>query len=272
MGSLIEQAGSDFNFEGMEYRDFRDNAQAGGHNEDEERPPSSYADAAANGGNRGGRRPPRPPPVAAPTPTHVSRVRRVLIDVKAVKPSHDRADRTALIIDDMRIPAVTVTAIYMLQVEQLLLATFDNDEVFQEAVTKLRRGVPWGAAGGCLVYGWPTTDSLLQVRLTNVHPDVPVDRLTALMSRFGRVVLADRVGGRNPFFPNANDGIIHMKMAVNEGSTFPDFIAIETVNGVLDSIVRVFTDNSQKRCYRCGQLGHIGAFCRRAARSIADQK
>ena len=63
-----------------------------------------------------------------------------------------------------------------------------------------------------------------------------------------------------------------MKMAVNEGSTFPDFIAIETVNGVLDSIVRVFTDNSQKRCYHCGQLGHIGAFCQRAARTIADQK
>ena len=47
--------------------------------------------------------------------------------MKAVKPSHDRADRTALIIDDMRIPAVTVTAIYMIQMEQLLLATFDND-------------------------------------------------------------------------------------------------------------------------------------------------
>ena len=29
LGSLIEQAGSDFNFEGMEYHDFRDNAQAG---------------------------------------------------------------------------------------------------------------------------------------------------------------------------------------------------------------------------------------------------
>ena len=83
----------------------------------------------------------------------------------------------------------------MLQVEQLLLATFDNVEVFQEAVTKLRWGVLWGAAGGCLVYGWPTTDSLLQVRLTNVHPDIPVDRLTGLMSRFGRVVLAHRVGG-----------------------------------------------------------------------------
>ena len=69
----------------------------------------------------------------------------------------------------------------MLQVEQLLLATFDNVEVFQEAVTKLRWGVLWGAAGGRLVYGWPTTDSLLQVRLTNVHPDVPVDRLTALI-------------------------------------------------------------------------------------------
>ena len=111
LGSLIEQAGSDFNFEGMEYLDFRDNAQAGGRNEDEERPPSSYADAAANGGNRGGHRPPRPPPVAAPTPTHVSRVPTVLIDVKAIKPSHDRADRAALIINDIRILAVTVTAI-----------------------------------------------------------------------------------------------------------------------------------------------------------------
>ena len=103
----------------------------------------------------------------------------VLIDVKAVKPSHDRTDRAALIIDDMQLPAVTVTAIYMLQVEQLLLVTFATDEVFQEAVTKLRRGVPWGAAAGRHVYGWPTTDSLLQVRLTNVHPDIPVDRLTA---------------------------------------------------------------------------------------------
>ena len=239
---------------------------------EEERSPASYADATANGGNRGGRWPPRPPPVAAPTPTHVSRVQTVLIDVMAIKPSHDRADRAALIIDDMQLPAVTVTAIFMLQVEQLLLVTFATDEVFQEAVTKLRRGVPWGAAAGRHVYGWPTTDSLLQVRLTNVHPDIPVDRLTGLMSRFGRVVLAHWVGGRDPFFPNANDGIIHMKMAVNEGSTFPDFIAIETVNGVLDSIVRVFTDNSQKRCYRCGQLGHIGAFCRWAARTIADQK
>ena len=167
----------------------------GGCNDDEERPPASYAEAAANGGDRGGRQLPRPPPVAAPNPTHVSRVRTVLIDVKAVKPSHDCTDRAAVIIDYMHLPAVSVTAIYMLQMEQLLLATFDNDEVFQEAVTKLRRGVLWGAAGGRLVYGWPTTDSLLQVRLTNVHPDIPVDRLTGLMSRFGRVVLAHWVGG-----------------------------------------------------------------------------
>ena len=62
--------------------------------------------------------------MAAPTPTHVSRVQTVLIDVMAVKPSHDRADRAALIIDDMQLPAVTVTAIFMLQVEQLLLVTF----------------------------------------------------------------------------------------------------------------------------------------------------
>ena len=63
-----------------------------------------------------------------------------------------------------------------------------------------------------------------------------------------------------------------MKMTVNEGSTFPDFNSIETMNGVLDSTVRVFMDNSQKHCHCYGQLGHIGAFCRLAAKSIADQK
>ena len=272
MENILSGVSSNFDFAGMEYRDFRDNAPPEGRNEEEERPPASYADATANGDRRGGRRPPRPPPAAAPTPTHVSRVRTVLIDVKAVKPNHDRAERAALIIEDLQLPAVAVTAIYMLQVEQLLLVTFATEEVFQEAVVKLRRGVPWRAASGRQVYGWPTTDSLLQVRLTNVHPDIPVERLTALMSRFGRVVLAHRVGGRDPFFPNANDGIVYMKMAIDEGSSFPDFIAVETMDGVLDSIVRVFTDNSLKRCYRCGQLGHIGAFCRRAAKSIADQK
>ena len=269
MEDLLSGVSSGFNFNGMEYRDFRDNV---GGNGEEERAPASYANVTANGASGGGRRPPRPPPVAAPAPTHVSRVRTVLLDVKSVHPRHDRADRAALIIEDMKLPAAAVTAIYMLQVEQLLLVTFSEDTVFQEAVTKLRRGVSWRAAGGRHVYGWPTTDSLLQVRLTNVHPDIPVDRLTGLMSQFGRVVLAHRVAGRDPFFPNANDGIVYMKMAIDEGTNFPDFIAVETMDGVLDSIVRVFTDNSLKRCYRCGQLGHIGAFCRRAAKSIADQK
>ena len=99
-----------------------------------------------------------------------------------------------------------------------------------------------------------------------------MDCLTALMSQFVRVVLAHRVAGRDPLFPNANKGIVYMKMAIDEGTSFSDFIPVETIDGVVDSIVRVFTDNSLKRCYRCGQLGHIGAFCRRAAKSIADQR
>ena len=234
MEDLLSGVSSGFNFNGMEYRDFHDNV---GGNGEEERAPASYANVTANGASGGGRRPPRPPPVAAPAPTHVSRVRTVLLDVKSVHPRHDRAHRAALIIEDMKLPAAAVTAIYMLQVEQLLLVTFSEDTVFQEAVTKLRRGVSWRAAGGRHVYGWPTTDSLLQVRLTNVHPDIPVDRLTGLMSQFGRVVLAHRVAGRDPFFPNANDGIVYMKMAIDEGTNFPDFIAVETMDGVLDSIV-----------------------------------
>ena len=37
-----------------------------------------------------------------------------------------------------------------------------------------------------------------------------------------------------------------MKMTIDKSSTSPDFITIKTVGGVLDSIVRIFTDSSQK--------------------------
>ena len=254
---------------GANYQDFRENSRAS------ENGTNSYAAVAGRLPQRNGRQPPprRPqaPPVAAPMPTHITRTRTLLIDVKAVKPNHDRAERAALLIEDMQLPAATVTDIYMLQVEQLLLVTFSSEVVFQEAMEKLKVGVRWTAACGRLVYGWPTTDSLLQVRITNIHSEVPVELVVALMSRYGRVVQARTVPGRDPSFPAANVGILFLKMAINDDVAFPDFVAVENHLGVLDSILRIFTDNSLKRCYRCGQVGHLGAFCRRTARAIADQ-
>ena len=55
MENILSGVSSNFDFAGMEYRDFRDNAPPEGRNEEEERPPASYADATANGDRRGGR-------------------------------------------------------------------------------------------------------------------------------------------------------------------------------------------------------------------------
>ena len=137
---------------GANYQDFRENSRAS------ENGTNSYAAVAGRLPQRNGRQPPprRPqaPPVAAPMPTHITRTRTLLIDVKAVKPNHDRAERAALLIEDMQLPAATVTDIYMLQVEQLLLVTFSSEVVFQEAMEMLKVGVRWTAA-------WSTAGRLL---------------------------------------------------------------------------------------------------------------
>ena len=57
MEDLLSGVSSGFNFNGMEYRDFRDNVGEQG-NDEEERAPASYANVTANRGNGGGRRPP----------------------------------------------------------------------------------------------------------------------------------------------------------------------------------------------------------------------
>jgi hypothetical protein len=75
-----------------------------------------------------------------------SRVRTVLIDLKAVRPNNTRAERADFILKDLEIPGTEVLALYMLQVGQLFLVTVATDAVYEAAVTKLREGVKWTAA------------------------------------------------------------------------------------------------------------------------------
>lgn len=108
----------------------------------------SFASAAAEGARRAAAE-------EAPSPTHVTRQRTVLIDFKTAKRVHTRADRATFLLEDLKIPGDSVTALYMLQVEQLFLVTFSDEEVFKAAADRLRGGVPWSAAE-CLA-GHPTT-------------------------------------------------------------------------------------------------------------------
>ncbi len=63
----------------------------------------------------------------APCPTHVTRQRTVLIDFKTAKRVHTRADHAAFLLEDLKVPGDSVTALYMLQVEQLFLVTFSDE-------------------------------------------------------------------------------------------------------------------------------------------------
>ena len=59
--------------------------------------------------------------------------------------------------------------------------------------------------------------------------------------------------------PTPKDGILRIKMTVAEGDQLPDFIAVHTSEGILDSVIQVFTENHKKWCIRYGRLGHFGS-------------
>jgi hypothetical protein len=154
-------------------------------------------------------------------------------------------------------------------VTQLYAVTFNQQEAFQAVVDRLRRGVAWPLAAGRLVYGWPASEGLQKVRVTAVPDYVTVDQLSAHMGQFGHVLKAER--GRDKLFPSAYDGVVHFNLQLLQGVTLPNFLAIREEGRTLLNVSYVFSDLHKKACFRCGQLAHLGQYCRAAVKPIADQ-
>lgn len=192
-----------------------------------------------------------------------------MVDFKAAKPDATRDERIDFALIDLNLTGMQMSDLYVLTFEQKLLITLKEEEMFQSVVYRLAQGVPWPAAGGRKVYGWSSADSLLPVRLTNVHSDIPHSVLIEALSRYGTVVHYQP--GRHPRLPNVNDGTLHIKMTIPEGVVLPSFIGVYNHEDKLDTAIQVFTDTSTKRCYRCGQAGHIGAYCRKVPKSVEAQ-
>ena len=115
------------------------------------------------------------------------------------------------------------------------------------------------------MYGWHPSRAAVAVRLTDVPYDVPIDLLVAHMSDYGQVLTAQRARERAPGRIGARGlvtGVVHLSMALNSNAPLPSFIEVETPGGGLTNTFTVFSDLHRRRCYRCGDTGHVSQFCR----------
>jgi hypothetical protein len=192
-----------------------------------------------------------------------------LIDPQAAKATANRDDRSRFVLLQLGVDPLVVSSLFVELVTQLYAVTFNQQEAFQEVVAQLRRGVGWPLAGGKLVYGWPASEGLQKVKITAVPDFVTLDQISAHMATFGHVLKIER--GRDKFFPAASDGVVHINIQLRPGSVLPNFLAIREEGRTLLNVAYVFSDLHKKVCFRCGQLAHLGQYCRAAIRAITEQ-
>jgi len=179
----------------------------------------------------------------------------LLIDYRAVRPAASKVERADFVLKDLRIPAMEVLLIYVEHATQLLVLTLESEAVYVAALNRLRDGVPWAAAGGALVYGCSTQDSLTAVRVSNIPRGLPAEAILAHMLQFGPI-LRHSVG-KDRLFPRAGDAVLHLTMQLEEPDRLPQYIQIVDEKGALAESLSVHTDAQRRLCSRCGRAGHF---------------
>ena len=187
----------------------------------------------------------------------------VLIDLKAVRPNVNKDERNRFVLRDLQVPALAVSGIYAVPTTQLLRVNFLAEAPYRAALEQLREGVPWTEVGGALVYGWAIQDALIKVRLSGVPEHLSKRVLVEHLSQWGRVISFSR--GRDKDFPVAFDGTVFLTFQLEEGAVLPTFIYL--VEGSRKEIVMVHTDQSRRHCYKCGNTGHVGQYCKAGGRA-----
>jgi hypothetical protein len=188
------------------------------------------------------------------------------IDYRTVKPTATPTEQADFVLTCLNVPPLEVLSCYTDHVTQHLVVTVESEAVFVAALAALRAGVAWTAAGGALVYGWPTDEALTEVRVSSVPPFLSTDAVVRHMAAFGRVVRTAR--GPNRHFPRAANGVLHLVMHLTDVAQLPAYLQIVDDGGHLAASLAVHTDGRRRHCYKCGG-NHVAMWCRGAGRQAA---
>jgi hypothetical protein len=65
--------------------------------------------------------------------------------------------------------------------------------------------------------------------------------------------------------------VVHLNIQLLQGATLLKFLVIREEGRTLLNVSYVFSDLHKKACFKCGQLAHLGQYCRAAVKPIAEQ-
>jgi len=227
---------------------------------------TSYSSILRGGG--GSRR-----STSSPRPLHEAPLHHIpalnenalLIDLRSVKAEYSMEERSDFLIKDLGCTIADVKGIFADPSTLLLRVSFTTAAAYDRFLARLAAGVPWAACNNALVYGWAPGDSITAVRVSAVPDCFTADDIRTHFQQFGRVTQAVR--GRDRFFKNAFNGIVHLSITLHPGFTLPHFVEVVDAAGSIATRLFVHTDDHRRRCARCGHTGHVGQYCRAGARA-----
>jgi len=230
---------------------------------------TSYSEILrGGGGGRGGvsRASPSRPLHDAPL-NHIPALNEnaLFIDLRSVKVEYSMEERNDFLLKDLACNFADVKGIFPDPSSLLLRISFVSKALFDRFRERLAAGVPWAACNNTLVYGWAPGDSVTAVRVSAVPDCFTADDIRTHFQQFGRVTRAVR--GRDRFFKNAYNSIVHLSITLTPGFTLPHFVEVVDANGAIATRLFVHTDDHRRRCARCGHTGHVGQFCKAGSRA-----
>ena len=196
--------------------------------------------------------------------------RDFFVDLRAANPYYTVDDRDDFILDDLRVDINDLLALWVDSISRLVRVTVRTPEIAATTIDRLRAGVRWTACGGAMVYGWHPSRAAVAVRLSDVPLGADLDLIAEHMCLFGRVLSVQRARERAQGRIGARGlttGVVHLSMELRPSTPLPNFVEVESHAGDFIAIFPVFSDVLRRRCFRCGDTGHVGQFCRARERA-----
>lgn len=155
-----------------------------------------------------------------------------------------------------------VAEIQLHSVSRNLIVGFEGDEIYQSALRKLEQGITWPKYPGIKIHGWSTSEYLTPITIMNWSKYLNFEKLKARLETYGKIISFQfGVFKEDPLCKNGN---IHLRMKLKEGAVIPAFVEIP---GAAECL-QIYSDNTEKVCFRCTEKGHIAPFCRKKAKQV----
>lgn len=190
----------------------------------------------------------------------------IFVDLRIAQPDYTQSERDDFLCKDLGLTEEDVQEIFLDPSTLLLRIVLASEELYTATLARLSAGVPWTAAGGTNVYGWPTAAPLHPIRLSGVPKSFPLSEIIAHFREFGDVSWIYQQS-HDKQWTSAFNGVVHLSVRIAPGKVLPHFVEILGQDGVLVERFSVHSETHRRYCFRCGSSGHLGPFCRASSYS-----